>query len=194
MASNRTIGAPVGGLILISLGTIFLLAQTMGFGFLGALWPLLIVGVGAIFFMAMFAGGRGAAPLAIPGSIVTTVGLILLFQSYTQLWNTWSYAWSLIIVAVGVGTYIKGLWGKDEKSRRVGMILAGFGALFCVVFGAFFGLGIGFYTWPIAPGIVFPLVMIGLGLFLVLKRTVFVQPLGSDRPWTDSAEHKPAER
>ena len=57
----------------------------------------------------MFAGGKQAAGFAIPGTIVSGVGLVLLFQNITQHWESMSYFWTLIILFVGIGIYIMGV-------------------------------------------------------------------------------------
>ena len=44
--------------------------------------------------------------LAIPGSIIAGIGGILYYQNATNDWESWAYAWTLIIGFVGVGTFI----------------------------------------------------------------------------------------
>src|SRR5689334_14752262 len=106
MQTNRSnVGALIAGTLLILFGLMALagrLFEVLDWGFL---WPFAIVGLGALFFVAMFAGGKQAAPLAIPGSIVGGIGLVLLFQNITDRWESMSYFWTLIILFVGVGIY-----------------------------------------------------------------------------------------
>ncbi len=59
----------------------------------------------------MFLGGKQVSGLAIPGSIITGIGLLLLFQNLTSYWESWSYGWTLIIIFVGAGIYLAGLYG-----------------------------------------------------------------------------------
>ena len=99
-------GALVGGTLLIAFG-LFSLAGNVFRGFnWGFLWPFLVIGVGVLFFVAMFAGGKQVAGLAIPGTIVSGIGLVLLFQNITKHWESMSYFWTLIILFVGIGIYI----------------------------------------------------------------------------------------
>ena len=161
----------IGGGILIGLGLLFLLAQFFSFAAWQYIWPLVIVGVGAVFFAGMVAGGQGAGALAIPGSILTVIGGLLLFQNLTGHWETWSYGWTAVILAVGLGIFIAGLWSGNAHQRAAGLRLAGLGFVLFVLFGAFFEFvlgGGGRNRWQQA---IFPALLIITGLFLVLRRT-----------------------
>jgi hypothetical protein len=88
MQTNRSnIGALVGGATLIAFGLLSLAGQIFHSLDWGFLWPFIVIGIGALFFAAMFAGGKQTAGFAIPGSIVGGVGLILLFQNITHHWD-----------------------------------------------------------------------------------------------------------
>ena len=167
MSRNTSTNGVIAGIILIGLGGLFLVAQVFGGSILTNLWPFLVIGAGLLFFAGMVARGRGAGGLAIPGSIVTTVGLILLVQNTFGLWDTWSFVWGLIIVAVGVGIFIRGLWDDDADSRRSGPIVALIGFVLFVIFGAFFGLNLSRYQGLIRQ--LWPLLLIGLGVLLILR-------------------------
>jgi membrane-bound ClpP family serine protease len=92
--------------ILFLFGLLALFGQLFrGFDLWGTFWPFLIIGCGALFFVAMFLSGKSAAWLAIPGSIIIVTGLILLAQNLTGYWESWSYAWTLIVIAVGLGNF-----------------------------------------------------------------------------------------
>jgi cadmium resistance protein CadD (predicted permease) len=117
----------------------------------------------------MVLGGRGAGGLAVPGSIVTTVGLILLYQNYTNHWESWAYAWGLIPMAVGIGLMINGAWSFRPGLVTQGRRLAITGLGLFLVFGAFFEVlifrgFIGYAQW------LWPVLLIVLGLFLLLRR------------------------
>ena len=187
MSRNTSTNGVIAGIILIGLGGLFLVAQVFGGSILTNLWPFLVIGAGMLFFAGMVVRGRGAGGLAIPGSVVTTVGLILLVQNTFGLWDTWSFVWGLIIAAVGVGTFIRGLWDDDAESRRSGPIVALIGMVLFLIFGALFGLNLSRYQgliWQL-----WPLLLIGLGVLLILRR--FVRPdhraSGSSESKTDSA-------
>ena len=160
--------APVG-VLLVLLGLMFLLIQFVGLNLWTFGWPLIIVGVGVFFFVAMLLGGRGAGSFAIPGSVVTMVGLILFFQNTFGFWEIWSYAWTLIFVAIGSGLYIMGVWDKRDESRRLGATMAGIGAILFLIFGAFFELGVGIHALGWAGGSLWAILLIAVGLFLILR-------------------------
>jgi hypothetical protein len=77
----RNSASLIGGVLLIALGFLALLAQVFkGVDFWRMFWPFIIIGAGAMFFVGMLAGGKSTAPLAIPGSIITVIGLMLFLQ------------------------------------------------------------------------------------------------------------------
>lgn len=168
--SNRS--GLVGGVLLIVLGVLAMIFQFFDLSgtFWEFSWPFIIVGVGALLFLGMLLGGRGSAGLAVPGSIVTTVGLILLFQNTFGYWESWSYAWTLIVTAVGAGLWLRGAYGGVPESRQAGGRVFVIGLIMFVVFGAFFGLGFGPLGFERSAGLIWPAVLIVLGLYLILAR------------------------
>src|SRR5215208_6341944 len=139
MQTNRSnAGALVGGALLVAFGLLALAGQVFRNVDWGFLWPFTIIGFGTLFFVAMFAGGKQAAAFAIPGSIVSGIGLILLFQSLTGHWESMSYFWALIIMFVGLGIYIMGWYGGDANQKRSGLGVMKVGFILFILFGAFF--------------------------------------------------------
>jgi hypothetical protein len=109
------------GLVLVLLGGLFLLQQLTGFNVWRWSWPLLVVAAGAALFVGMVLGGKSAAGLAIPASITAMTGLILLVQSTFDAWQTWAYAWALIVpTAAGLGTWLMGWWADQPAARQAG--------------------------------------------------------------------------
>ena len=137
------------GLILILAGVLFLVLQA--FPELAAQidlanqWPLIIVGIGVLLLLgAIF----GTPPLAVPGSIVTGIGLLLLYQNTTENWESWAFAWTLIPGFVGLGIMLMGALDPGQREQIGGgfrLMLISL-ALF-LVFGGFFG-AFGQY-WPV---------------------------------------------
>jgi hypothetical protein len=158
------------GLILIGLGMAFTLIQFLKFDFWGFSWPFAVIGVGGVFFVAMVLGGKSASGLAVPGSVLSTIGLILLYQNTFGHWESWAYAWTLIFSAVGVGIWIMGAWDGRAETRRSGARVAGSGLILFLIFASFFELGLGFSGFFRASKIVWPLVMIVAGLYLIVFR------------------------
>lgn len=141
----------VGGIILISVGALFLLMQffpgfTDFFDF-GTQWPLLIILLGGLFLLGAV---LGTPHLATPGSVITGLGLILYYQSITGNWASWAYVWALIPGFFGVGLIltdwlIPGKQGMTPDGTKLIVI----SAVMFMVFGSFFNGfgGIGKF-WP----------------------------------------------
>jgi hypothetical protein len=172
MSSQRNAGSLVGGGLLIIFGLLALLGQLFrGFNFWNTFWPFFIIGFGLLFFVGMFAGGRSVSGLAIPGAIITTIGLMLFYQNITNHWESWSYGWTVILMAVGLGIFIMGLWGQNTSQRAAGLRVLRIGLVMFIIFGAFFEL---IFTSGMPFGlrsIIFPAALILLGLYLVLTRS-----------------------
>ena len=159
-------GALVGGTLLIAFGMLSLADQFFrGFNW-GFLWPFIVIGVGVLFFVAMFAGGKQAAGFAIPGTIVSGVGLMLLFQNITGHWESMSYFWTLIILFVGVGIYIMGAYTNDLGQKKSGASVMKVGLILFIIFGSFFEL-----IFSSFGNLVFPILLILLGAYLVVSRS-----------------------
>jgi CheY-like chemotaxis protein len=167
MQTNRSnIGALIGGTILIAFGLLSLAGQFFRNINWGFLWPFIVIAIGATFFAVMFTGGKQTAPFAIPGSIISGIGLVLLFQNLTRHWESMSYFWTLIIMFVGVGIYIMGWYGGDEGQKQTGMRLMKVGVIMFIIFGAFFEM-----IFSSFGNMFFPILLIALGAYLVLTRS-----------------------
>lgn len=185
----RKRGNMVIGLILISLGGLFLLSQIFSFSWVGLVWPFFIILPGALFFLGMVMGGKPAGPLAIPGSIISMTGLILLFQSVIGNFESWAYAWALVFpTAVGIGLIVSGAWSSDQPLVQKGIRWTSIGVIMFLVMGAFFELLI--FDNRVAD-ILWPLLLIGGGIYLLRRRAV-TSPNGKVRAPTIVVERPPA--
>lgn len=183
MQTNRSnVGALIAGTLLILFGLMALAGQFFHMVDWGFLWPFAIIGFGALFFVAMFAGGKGTAAFAIPGSIVGGIGLILLFQNITQHWESMSYFWTLIILFVGVGIYIMGWYGGDENQKRSGLRVMKTGFILFIIFGAFFEMIFSSFS-----NVIFPVLLIILGAYLILGRSGLLGTKKTDE--TETSDH-----
>ncbi len=157
------------GLVLIALGVLFLLGRA--FEGVSFAWPFFVMAPGIALLLWAFLGGKDVAGLAVPGSIVTAVGLILFIQNVTNTFESWSYAWALVLASVGVGTYLYGSLSDDLARRRDGFRTLRLGLLLFAVFGVFFefvifgnllGTWVGQWLLPIA--------LIAAGLVLLYRQ------------------------
>lgn len=167
------------GLVLLAVGGVALAARQAGVE-LGSLvdggWPLFIIVPGVALLAAAFVpappDGLG---FAIAGSIVTTVGAILLYQQTSGNWESWAYAWALIPLAAGSGMSVYGLLTGHRD-------IAGTGVRLAVVAGLLFLIGTWYFNavfetgrTPIDIGTWWPVVVLGIGL-LVLGRALLMPP------------------
>jgi hypothetical protein len=167
MQTNRSnTGTLIAGAVLIVSGLLALARHFFEFVNWGFLWPFTVIGIGALFFLAMIVGGKQAAAFAIPGSIIGGIGLVLLFQNITRHWESMSYFWTLIILFVGAGIYIMGLYGGDENQKRSGFRVMKVGFVLFIIFGSFFELIFSSFR-----NVLFPVLLILLGGYLVLTRS-----------------------
>jgi hypothetical protein len=161
-------GTWVLGLLLIVVGGLLLVGQLLGFNFWSLAWPLFIIGPGALLLVTAFLGGRKTSGLAVPGCIVSMVGLLLWYQNTFNHFESWAYAWALIApTAVGAGLIIHGLLDQQPKLVRDGrgMVTAGL-AIFAVMGVLFEGL---IFKRQLFGGVaIWPLILIGIGLVQLL--------------------------
>jgi hypothetical protein len=158
------------GALLVGLGALFLLGQLFNVNLWEFFWPFFIIVPGLLFFVGMVLGGKPAGPLAIPGSIVTMVGLLLLYQSITGHWESWAYAWALILpTSVGIGLSINGAWSDVERLVTTGAKWITVGIALFLVGGVFFELLLNISDNFIG-NVVWPGLLIAFGLYLLLRR------------------------
>jgi hypothetical protein len=158
---NRNVGSLVGGVLLIAFGALALAGQLFsGFDFWDAFWPFIVIGIGVMFFVV--------SGLAIPGSIISIIGLMLFVQNLTDHFESWAYGWTVILMAVGLGIFIMGAYGGQESQRQTGLRLIRIGFMLFVIFGAFFEMI--FNSSPFAQ-ILFPVALILVGGYLLVTRS-----------------------
>jgi hypothetical protein len=164
--------ATVGGVVLVALGVLFLVQQSFGIDIARLAWPLFVLIPGFALLIAFAVGPRSAAGLAIPGCVITTVGLILAIQNTFGLWQTWAYAWALIPASVGLGLRLQSERLGQPRAFQVGTrMFEGFLLVFVVLF-VFFELILNLSNF--ASGalrtVVGPAVLILAGIYLLLRR------------------------
>lgn len=122
-------------------------------------WPMIVIGAG-ILLMLLSAITRDGN-LMVPGSVVATVGGILLVNTSGGNHLSWSYAWALIPAGAGVGEILGGLLNNQRESISRGLNTLATGLVLFVIFASFFG-GL---TWlgPFWPVLV---IVVGLGLLV----------------------------
>jgi hypothetical protein len=117
MSTNATMRRPTTTLViasvLIVIGVLALVGQVAGIELETLIgeetWPFLVIVPGIVLLgLAAVPAPPEGLGFAIAGSVVTTVGGILLFQANTEYWESWAYAWLLVPTAVGLALTVYG--------------------------------------------------------------------------------------
>lgn len=163
-------GAALLGGILIVMGIVFFVSQQLNIDLAEAAWPFYVIAPGVALLAFGLTQARGSG-LAIAGSIVTIVGLVLLYQNMTDHWESWAYAWALVGPGGnGVGRLLYGTRSGDTKMAREGFfsILGALG-LFAVGLVFFEGvIGISGRRLPL-PEWALPVAIIVIGVLVLLR-------------------------
>lgn len=146
-------------------------------------WPFFVIipGVGLLAASLVPAAPRGVG-FAIAGSIVTTVGCVLLYQQTTGDWTSWAYAWALVGPgAAGLGMLVYGLIFRQRD-------LLAAGARLVAIAGAIFAVGYWYFETifrtgraPLELGELWPLIVVGVGVVAVVAGMLDARSRPGDR-------------
>jgi hypothetical protein len=175
---ERRSGAPAAiGIVMVVAGIAVIALRQIGVDIAEVIqragWPFFIIIPGIVLLAMAFlpAPPRGLG-LAIGGSIVTTVGLILLYQQSSGHWESWAYTWALIPGASGLAMAIYGLASRHGDLVANGLRVSGVAAVL-------FGTGFWFFETifetgrvPIDLGTWWPAILIGVGLLVIVSAVV----------------------
>lgn len=157
-------GMAIPALFLIGLGVVFLVFNIVGWT-LNVTWPILFFILAAGFYAPAViwpSARQGLAALYIPGSILFVLGAIFTYNTATEDWVSWAYAWVLVPGGVGLGLWLASLvggWGKE--AMWVGLIMM----VVCLVVFAFFGMLFGSAVLKVFS----PILLILMGILLVWR-------------------------
>jgi hypothetical protein len=167
---RRTNRSAVVGALLVLAGVGWLVLRGLRLDPIAAIadagWPLFVIipGVALLLSSLIPTPPRGVG-FAIAGSIVTTVGLVLLYQEETADWDSWAYAWALVGPgAAGLGMLIYGLIFDQRDLVSTGLRLAAIAAVIFLVGSWFFETVFATGHAPIDLGMWWPVAIIVAGL------------------------------
>jgi len=185
-APERGRGGALGlGVLLVIVGLAFLAFDQFNIDLGRYGWPVYVIAPGVVLLLIGLAipheGGLGAA---IPGGIITTVGLLLAYQESAHAYATWAYAWALVAPgSVGLTLTLYGLIHRRMDLVDSGLRTAAVGLGLFVGFGLFFENVIGLDDGQSASALqtALPILAVGLGVIIVImnlipRRTVRVSP------------------
>lgn len=151
------------GLVLIAVGAVILLLRLFGIKVFeldtSDFWVFIVLLVGLAFELSYFLTGSKPG-LLIPGGIITTIGLLFMFEVATN-WNFAEYTWPVYILSVAVGLFQMYLFNHRPK----GLLIAS-----CIV-GGVAGIFMAFMilsqiTSIIKPSVFIPIALIAAGISL----------------------------
>jgi hypothetical protein len=146
-SGRRSVGweAVLGGLLLL-LGIVLLLGQVLEVELGLVAWPFFVIipGLGLLGAGLLVATGRLGEVLAAVGGVVTMAGVVLGVQNATDRFDTWAYAWTLVVlVGPGVGRWLVGVVrGRGELVASGGWLMAA-GLVGFLVLAVFFEVVVG---------------------------------------------------
>jgi hypothetical protein len=165
--------AALGGLLVL-LGLVVLLGQAVDLEVSRVAWPLFVIVPGlALLGVGLAAAGRLGEVLATVGGLVTMVGLVLLVQNATDRFDTWAYAWTLVVlVGPGIGRWLLGAVRGSGDLAASGVWLMAAGLVGFLVLAVFFEVvvGIGGRSVGSAGRYGLAALLIGAGLILLGRR------------------------
>jgi hypothetical protein len=171
-SERRRLLALGAGLILV--GVIAALARAADLDLGGLIgeqtWPALVITPGLVLIgLAFVTRPPEGLGFAIAGSIVSTIGTILLVQANTGAWASWAYAWALIPGAAGVGMAVYGLLTRvtDLVDKGVRLVAVA-GVLYLAgwwYFEALFATG----EQPVDLAMWWPVALIGAGTVIATR-------------------------
>lgn len=134
---------------------------------IGLVWPLFIVGPGAIMlFHALNARTTEDLDMIFPGVIVTATGALLLYQSITGHWASWAYAWAMYPALTGFAMQWRAARAKRYAHEYlIGQNMLRYGLMALVGLTVIFEFAI----FNSGSAQVLGLGLVGLGLVLLLS-------------------------
>ena len=158
------------GVVLVVVGIFALGVVVLGVDLTQYGWPLFVIVPGLTLLVVGFVGGGVGA--SVPGGIVTMLGLILAYQSSTEDWASWAFAWALIVpFGVGLGLYLQALRDRDPVMLRRGRTLMFLGLMITLIGFVFFEsiLGISGKDYGIFGKAALPALLIVIGVILLVR-------------------------
>jgi hypothetical protein len=140
----------LGGLVLL-LGIVVWTGQAFELDLGRVGWPFFVIVPGlALLGVGLAATGRLGEVLATVGGLVIMAGLVLLVQNATDRFETWAYAWTLVVlVGAGIGRWLVGVGrGRGDLAASGGWLTGG-GLVIFLIFTVFFEVVVGIGGRPV---------------------------------------------
>jgi len=153
------------GIVLVIIGVFGVLNRGFNINIISILnfWPLLVLMIGIGCEYGYFSR-RKSPELLVPGGILTTIGLLFIFELMTN-WRFSEYTWGIYTLAVAIGLLQLYIFGGKEKGLLIPVViltLVSLRSLGAIVWRTLFG-------W-IGTSIIFPLAILILGVYIIIKK------------------------
>ena len=166
-ASGRHIMAVLAaGAVIAIISGVMLLVDAAGIDAGSGAWSVVYLVAGLALVGMIVARGRSLVALAAPAAVLLVLAAILAVHALTGYWQSWAYAWALVLpAAIGAGRLAGGWWTGDRDLVTSGARLAAVGlALFVFLLVLFEGAS------ATAATIVLAAALIALGVYLLAGR------------------------
>ncbi len=150
------------GLLLIAIGAISLVANTFLKVEAWRIWPMIVLLAGlGLLTPTLFSFKRpGLGAFFFPGMPTFTTGAILMYASLTGHWEVWAFAWTLIVLSVGV-SFILAAFAMRTPGLAIPAAIITINGL-ALGFTAFTGMWQAWaLIWPVEP------LAVGIGLLIL---------------------------
>jgi hypothetical protein len=168
-ARRRWLGGEAAlGALLVLLGIVVLLGQALDLDRVA--WPFFPIVSGlALLGLGLATPSRPGVVLATVGGVVTMAGVVLGVQNATDRFDTWAYAWTLVLlVGAGLGRWLVGVVRGRSDLATSGAWLGAAGLVAFLVLAVFFEVVVGVDGRPVGSagryGLAALLILAGLGL------------------------------
>lgn len=154
------------GLLFILVGAFLLLGKFVSLDFLsiGKLWPLFVLVPGLLFEIGYFSDNRNPG-LLVPGGILTTIGLLFLFETYTH-WHYSEYTWPVYVLSVAIGLFQLYWFG----GRQRGLLIPVFILTLVAAISFLTMLSNTFFKW-FDYSYLIAIIFILLGIYMLIKKS-----------------------
>ncbi|GLC29216.1 LiaI-LiaF-like domain-containing protein [Clostridium omnivorum] len=152
------------GLLLIAIGIFTLIDKIFNIHWftMNNLWPLFILIPGLIFEFSFFVTKRDPGVL-VPGGILTTIGLLFLFETFTD-WGFAAYTWPIYPLAVAIGLFQLYLFGRRQSGLLIPVFILGGVSII-----AFLSMFLGNMFYWLNYGLLLPIALIIVGILLLFR-------------------------
>lgn len=153
------------GTVLILVGCLLFSNQFFNFNFFSMeyFWPVFVLIPGLVFEAGFFMSGRNPG-LLVPGGILTTIGMLFFFETFTN-WRFAEYTWPVYILSVAIGLAQLYVFGIREKGLLIPVVILTLVAVVSFVMMVFGGI----LSW-LNYSMVLPAVMILIGLYILVGK------------------------